>query len=113
MRYLLALLILLTVPTFAQNQHELNARALQDYEAADRELNQVWQELKPQLGASVREKLVDAQLIWIKYRDAEAKARQALYEGGSMAPMIYYASMATTTRARTAVLREWLEEVSH
>jgi uncharacterized protein YecT (DUF1311 family) len=39
------------------------------YQEADRQLNQVYQQLTASLRPNEREKLVDAQITWIKYRD--------------------------------------------
>lgn len=111
---LLAPLVLLSLalPAFAQTQGDLNVQAKQSYEKADAELNSVWKTLMPHLGKKQKDKLVSAQLLWIKYRDSEAEARACIYDGGSIRPMIYFGSMEETTKQRTAILRSWLEESS-
>lgn len=98
-------------PDSAQTQLEINQWAAQDFEDADAELNRVWNELIPKLSQDEKDTLTDAQLIWIKFRDANAKAAQAAYEGGSMAPYAYAQSRAQTTRMRTYQLRERLDEL--
>ena len=97
-------------PAVAQNQHELNQQADKEYKTADKELNRVWKELVPHLSPEVKEKLVTAQEQWIKFRDAEATAKASIFEGGSMAPMIYSYSLKRTTETRTQELKDWLEE---
>ena len=98
-------------PESAQTQLEINQWAAQEYEDADAELNRVWNELIPTLSQGEKDSLTEAQLIWIKFRDANAKAAQAAYEGGSMAPFAFAQSRTQTTRMRTFQLRERLDEL--
>jgi len=107
---LLLLLLILCAPALAQNQQELNAQAQSDFIKADAELNRVYKLLMKRAGGSTKDQLIAAQLAWIKFRDADAKARASENEGGSIYPMIYSGSRARTTRARTAELKEWLTE---
>lgn len=107
---LLLLLLIACAPAFAQNQQELNAQAQSDFVKADAELNRVYKLLMKKASGSTKEQLITAQLAWIKFRDAEAKARASENEGGSIYPMIYSGSRARTTRARTAELQKWLSE---
>lgn len=64
----LALFFLLLTPTcFAQNQQELNQQAQADFVAADKELNSTYRALMPRLDPASKKKLVDAQLVWIRF----------------------------------------------
>jgi uncharacterized protein YecT (DUF1311 family) len=107
-------LLFLGSPTLvrAQSQHEMNQEAEDGYRQADAELNRVYRALLPRLPAAVQDKLIDAQLAWIKFRDAEAEAHAWEFEGGSMYPFLYYASLEHTTKERTRDLRIWLESLS-
>jgi uncharacterized protein YecT (DUF1311 family) len=111
-RMIKTFLVLLAITTagFAQNQQELNQQAQADFVLADKELNTTYKALIKRLDPASKNKLVDAQLLWIKYRDANATARSQVNEGGSMQPMIYAGAKARTTRERTAELKEWLAE---
>lgn len=106
--------LLLGAPTVAgaQSQQEMNQQADADYRKADAELNAVYQKLIQKVPPEVKESLIDAQLAWIKFRDAEAKARAAEVEGGSLYPLLYAGSLAETTRVRTRQLQEWLDSLS-
>lgn len=106
---LVALSCTLAAP--AQTQQEMNQQAAADFAAADRELNAAYKQLMGKLDKASREKLIDAQLIWIKLRDADGAARAAGNEGGSIYPLIYDGSRAASTRDRTRWLREWYDEV--
>jgi uncharacterized protein YecT (DUF1311 family) len=109
---LLSLFLLLTTPGWGQSQHEMNQQADKEFKQADKELNRVWNDLLPRLQPETREKLRTSQLQWIKFRDAEAAARASIFEGGSMAPMLYSYSLKSTTEARTKELKLWLQEAS-
>lgn len=115
MKYALTVLLLcaaMFAPLAAQTQLELNENAHQKYLDADKELNRVWNELTPRLSPGVKDQLVEAQLRWLKFRDAEADAKAAVYEGGSMAPLIRAQTLTELTRARTQELKGWLDEVA-
>jgi uncharacterized protein YecT (DUF1311 family) len=98
-------------PDSAQTQMEINQWAGLEFKDADAELNRVWNELTPKLGEPEKKTLTDAQLIWIQFRDANAKAAAAAYEGGSIAPFIYNQSRTESTRMRTFQLKQRLDEL--
>jgi uncharacterized protein YecT (DUF1311 family) len=98
-------------PDSAQTQLEINQWAGLEYKDADDQLNRVWKKLTPKLGAAEKKALTDAQLIWIKFRDANAEAAAAAYEGGSIAPYIYTQSRTESTRMRTFQLKQRLDEL--
>ncbi len=56
-----------------------------------------------------QQKLIAAQLAWIKFRDASCEFETSAYEGGSIAPAIYSACLEETTKQRTQQLREYLQ----
>ncbi|GMU57979.1 MAG: hypothetical protein AMXMBFR33_71250 [Candidatus Xenobia bacterium] len=105
------LIVMLTATVLAQSQHEMNAQAAADFAKADKELNVVYKQLTARLQPLTKEKLITAQLLWVKLRDADAEARASEWEGGSMYPMIYEATRARSTRQRVTELREWLDEL--
>lgn len=102
---------LLTLNVLAQSQQEMNAQARADFERADKELNVVYKQLTAALSPEEKDKLVTAELLWIKLRDADAAARAASNEGGSIYPLIYEGNRAASTRERVKYLREWLDEL--
>jgi uncharacterized protein YecT (DUF1311 family) len=94
----------------AQTQAEINQCAQASYETADKELNQVYQELKSSLNSQEQEELIDAELAWIEYRDQTCEAESSQYEGGSIQPTIYYGCLERVTIERTAELQRQLEQ---
>ncbi|WP_254564690.1 lysozyme inhibitor LprI family protein [Oscillatoria sp. HE19RPO] len=90
-----------------QSQSEMNACAGQRWQATDRELNQIYQGLIPQLSNSRRQKLVTAQRAWITFRDSECAFYSSFAEGGSMQPMLYSGCLANLTEIRNSELYQY------
>ena len=95
------------------NQQELNQYAHAEFQKSDEELNRLWQELQTLLRPEVKEKLLKSQLLWIKFRDAEAAAEAEIFSGGSMAPLMYSTSLKASTDARIEDLKAWIKNSSH
>ena len=98
-------------PATVKTQLESNQWAAGEFRKADAELNRVWKELIPKLGRAEKNSLVAAQLKWIEFRDAQAKAESMAYQGGSIAPFIHSVSLTQTTRLRTYQLKQRLDEL--
>lgn len=92
-----------------QTQREMNECAAIAYQAADQKLNQVYQELKAALPDYRQPKLVTAQQVWIKFRDANCEFEKSAVEGGSLAPTIYYSCLTQLTEQRTKELQGYLD----
>jgi uncharacterized protein YecT (DUF1311 family) len=93
-----------------QTQYEMNVCSHRAYKAADAELNKVYNRLASKLDEAARAKLKAVEVSWLKYRDDNCDYESALYEGGSIQPAIYSSCMERMTKARTAELREQIEE---
>lgn len=89
-------------------QTVMNLCAGLSYEKADRALNRAYQALVPNLAASRRQKLTDAQLRWLKFRDTECAFAGSQVEGGSMQPMIVSGCKGHVTQQRTTDLEAYL-----
>ncbi len=100
------------------NQAELNACAYEDYQAADKKLNETWKKLITKFKAekTATAKLKAAQKAWIAFRDAEMDAMFACEDGnvqvcwGSMYPMLLNGELQTMTEVRTAQLQKYLDQ---
>ena len=89
-----------------QTQLEMNDCAVAAPGSADADLNAVWSVVKPQMdSAGVGARLLDAQRKWIDFRDAACAAEVALFEGGSIAPLVYSNCLTRLTQRRTEDLR--------
>ncbi len=110
MPHLLCLLLLLaaTTPAPAQSQQEMNRQARDDADAEDRQLNIVYKQVIADLDEEGKALLKTSQRAWLAYRDAEAKFAADAMRGGTAAPLLYFASIATLTRQRTELLKACL-----
>ncbi len=86
-----------------QTQAEMNICAARYYEAADRKLNQVYQ----QLSAQMRSQITQAQLAWIDFRDTNCDFARSLFAGGTIAPSIYNGCLGGMTEQRTSELETY------
>nr|WP_026100438.1 lysozyme inhibitor LprI family protein [Fortiea contorta] len=93
----------------AQTQSQINQCAQLAYQAADKKLNQSYQQLLPKLSASRKQKLITAQQAWLKFRDTSCDFERSGYEGGTIAPAIYFGCLESTTNQRTKQLQEYLQ----
>lgn len=89
-----------------QTQLDMNQCAQQAYKQADAELNQVYQTLHASLSDSGKQSLTDAELAWISFRDLDCDFARDQYEGGSIAPLIYYSCLEALTELRTTEIEE-------
>ncbi|MGL5192435.1 MAG: lysozyme inhibitor LprI family protein [Chroococcales cyanobacterium] len=90
-----------------QTQGEMNACEGQRWQASDRQLNQLYQALIPQLSNNRRQQLVTAQRAWITFRDSECTFYSSLVEGGSMQPMLRSGCLANLTDIRNSELAQY------
>ncbi|BDI16509.1 hypothetical protein ANSO36C_23110 [Nostoc cf. commune SO-36] len=93
----------------AQTQAAINECTKLSYQNADKKLNQVYQQLISTLERSRKQKLIAAQLAWIKFRDTNCEFERSEYEGGSIVPTIYFGCLENTTKLRTQQLQEYLK----
>ena len=94
----------------AYTQADMNYAAQQKYQVWDEALNQLWRDLKEILSEEEMRQLTNEELQWIKEKEQAALDAAAEYEGGSMYPMVYSATLASLTRERVYELLEWLPE---
>lgn len=106
----------LATPTLGQNklncadstnhtQADMNQCARMAHQAADAELNAAWAQLRDRRGEGHSwDTILEAQRLWIPFRDAHCEAEAAPYEGGSIQPLIQSSCLAGVTRQRTEQL---------
>ncbi len=95
-----------------QTTSEMRVCAGQSYEKADRELNQVYQQLKPKLDASQQKRLINAQRAWIQFRDKSCAFEGAFAEGGTLEPVLKLSCLTDVTEQRVKDLQEYVETVN-
>ena len=95
----------------ASDQSTMNQCAGQEYTAADKQLNAVYQQITTRLKGNAESKklLVSAQRAWIGFRDAECTFSASGVAGGSVYPLIYSNCMTSVTKVRTEALKQYLK----
>ncbi|EOZ9371863.1 lysozyme inhibitor LprI family protein [Enterobacter hormaechei] len=88
----------------ATTQTELSACAAEQYQAADKKLNQTYQAAIKRAAAPQRDLLKKAQQAWISLRDADCAFIGSGTEGGSVQPMIVNQCLTEKTAEREAFL---------
>jgi uncharacterized protein YecT (DUF1311 family) len=83
------------------------------YKAADKVLNQVYQQLVAKLDDEEKAQLKEAQTAWLKYRDTNCIFVADQYKGGTMRPMIYAGCLEDVTKKRTSELKEQIKDRNH
>ncbi len=87
---------------------EFNYCSEQEYQDADRQLNQTYQQLTATLDRESREQLTDAQLAWIKLRDTRCEAVSAASVGGTGFATYLNTCLSYMTWQRTSQLEDAL-----
>ncbi|URO00759.1 lysozyme inhibitor LprI family protein [Leclercia adecarboxylata] len=90
--------------TNASTQTEMNTCTAQQYQTADKTLNQTYQAAIKRAEAPQRELLKKAQQAWIALRDADCAFIGSGTEGGFVQPMIVNQCLADKTNEREAWL---------
>ena len=94
----------------AQSQAEMNMCWGKEYKAADAKMNKTYQDFMSKLDESERMQLKNAQLAWLKYRDANCDFVADQYKGGTMRPMIAAICLADVTNARVNELKSQIKD---
>ena len=95
-----------------QTTLDMNMCSSQEFQAADKKLNQVYQQLQPKLNSKQKQRLIVAQRSWLKFRDETCDYESGHFEGGSVAPSIYGYCRARITKERVKDLEGYLEQAS-
>ena len=93
----------------ASTQAEMNSCTAQQYQAADKTLNQTYQAAIKRADAPQRDLLQKAQQAWIALRDADCAFFGSSTEGGSIQPMLVNQCLADKTNEREAWLASLMQ----
>ncbi len=95
-----------------QTTLDQNLCSSQEFQAADKKLNQVYQQLQPKLNSKQKQRLIVAQRSWLKFRDETCDYEMGQFEGGSVAASTYGYCRARVTKERVKDLERYLEQAS-
>jgi len=90
----------------ATTQLEANECYKAEYLKSDAKLNATYHALRQKLSSQSREKLRNAQLAWIKFRDANCEFVATEYEGGTASSLSRSICLKTMTEKREVELQE-------
>ncbi|MBK0353294.1 MULTISPECIES: lysozyme inhibitor LprI family protein [Leclercia] len=93
----------------ASTQVEMNTCTAQQYQAADKTLNQTYQAVMKRAATPQRDLLKKAQQAWIALRDADCALIGSGTAGGSVQPMIINQCMTEKTNERDAFLASLMQ----
>lgn len=94
----------------AQSQAEMNMCWGMEYKAADSRLNSVYREFMAKLSDEEKAQLKNAQLAWLKFRDANCEFVGDQFKGGSMRPMVAAMCLADVTNGRVSELKTQMKD---
>lgn len=105
---------LLDSPPASCESDKLNNFQLQQcgaiaFRDADRALNRAYQKALSARGADAAQVLKTAQRSWLSFRDKECEWESDLYQGGTLAPVIFVNCLVALTQARSQRLTQALE----
>ncbi|MDY6937541.1 MAG: lysozyme inhibitor LprI family protein [Cyanobacteriota bacterium] len=94
--------------TTPQTQQEINVCANYNWQLSNRELIDAYERLVPNLSISQRQQLVDSQLAWEDFRNAECQFYSSLVEGATAQIALEYGCFSALSRQRTITLSSYL-----
>lgn len=92
-----------------QTTVDMTICADREYQTADRKLNQIYQQLQAKLSRNQKQRMTNAQLAWIKFRDANCDYERGQFEGGTIANPTGISCLADMTKKRTKELENYLQ----
>ncbi|MGP3590076.1 lysozyme inhibitor LprI family protein [Vagococcus sp. WN89Y] len=93
----------------ASTQAELNVCTAGQYQAADKKLNQTWQDAIKRATPEQATLLKKAQQTWVNLRDSDCEFVASGVQGGSIQPMVHNQCLADKTIEREAWLASLLQ----
>ncbi len=95
-----------------QTTADMNMCSSQEFQAADKKLNQVYQQLQAKLKGQQKQRLTVAQRSWLKFRDDSCNYEMGQFEGGTLAGSTYGYCRARVTQERVKDLEDYLKQAS-
>lgn len=123
MRWMMAIgLFAITSAAHGQGQADMSMKAEAEYKQADQEMNGIWRQVSAAMkaldaqntsrggGFGFAATALDAQRKWLALRDQQCSIEEAVFQGGSMAPMVGDQCKTRMTKERTADLQSLLAQ---
>jgi uncharacterized protein YecT (DUF1311 family) len=91
-------------------QNDLNRQAQTKAEAAQDKVNEIYRELANVLDDEERRLLESTQKAWDDYCIKQAEFSASRYEGSSLHPLTYFASLEQLAKQRIVIIKTELKE---
>lgn len=95
----------------ASSTVEINQCSLQEQQKAERQLNATYQQTLKAFAspddAATKAKLVDAQRLWVKFREADCQAEYEKWQGGTIRNVMYSGCMQERAKQRIKELEQF------
>jgi uncharacterized protein YecT (DUF1311 family) len=95
-----------------QTTLDMNMCSSQEFEVADKKLNQLYKQLQAKISSRQKQRLTVAQRTWIKFRDENCDYAKGQFEGGSLAASTYGYCRARVTQERIKDLEGYLKQAN-
>jgi uncharacterized protein YecT (DUF1311 family) len=95
-----------------QTTRDMNFCSTQEFQAADRKLNQVYQQLQATIRSRQKQRLTAAQATWITFRDQNCDYAKGQFEGGTLAASTYSYCRTRVTQERIKDLEGYLKQAN-
>jgi uncharacterized protein YecT (DUF1311 family) len=96
--------------SLSQTQGEMNTEAFKEYKKSDDEMAKMYKKVMSGMSnQNAKNLLLEAQRAWIKYKESHCKSLANQFEGGTMAPMVYYECLVEVTNERKEHLKRFLD----
>ncbi|MBD2749560.1 DUF1311 domain-containing protein [Microvirga sp. BT688] len=95
----------------AVDQVTMNACADAAFKQSDKKLNELYRQIEARLkdDADTKKLLVQAQQVWVKFRDAECSFQTSASAGGTLTPMLVSMCMDGMTQSRVKDFENYLK----
>lgn len=102
-------LLAMTQVCHSESTYDQIMRLNREFEAADKELNDVYVKLMKRSDEKNKEFLKKAQRAWLVFRDADSQFQYDMFRDGTLASVVGSQRMVNLTKARAADLKGYME----
>ena len=93
-------------------QAEMNLCADREFRARDAALNRIYKQILAKLDPAEQDECREVGRAWLTYRDANCRFQAAVYEGGTIQPLVRAMCLTRLTESRIEDLKVQLDELS-
>lgn len=95
----------------ASSTVEINQCSLVEQQKVEKQLNAAYQQTLKEIAGmddpGIKTKLIDAQRLWVKFREADCEAEYAKWQGGSIRNVMYSECMQARAKQRIQQLEQF------